>query len=55
MVGGQSTAYLNGLRSKVLRLSIFQIVLTRFFGGLLGLLKSSSATIALFGMGMVVD
>jgi hypothetical protein len=55
MVGGQFTAYLNGLHSKVLHLSIFLIVFTRFFGGLLDLLKYSSATIALFGMDMVVD
>jgi hypothetical protein len=55
MVGGQSIAYLNELHSKVLHLSIFLIVFTRFFGGLLGQLKFSSAIIALFGMAMVVD
>jgi hypothetical protein len=55
MVGGQSIAYLNGLHSKVLHLSIFLIVFTRFFGGLLGQSKFSSAIIALFGMAMVVD
>jgi hypothetical protein len=55
MVGGQFTAYLNGPPSKVLHLSIFLIVFTRFFGGLLVRLKFSSATIALFGMDMAVD
>ena len=55
MVGGQFTAYLNGLPSKVPHLSIFLIVFTRFFGGLLVRSKFSSATIALFGMDMVVD
>jgi hypothetical protein len=54
MVGDQFTAYLSGLPSKVLHLSIFLIVFTRFFGGLLVRLKSSLATIVLFGMGMVV-
>ena len=55
MVGGQFTAYLNGLPSKVPHLSIFLIVFTRFFGGLLVRLKFSSATIVLFGMDMAVD
>jgi len=55
MVGVQFTAYLNGPPSKVLHLSIFLIVFTRFFGGLLVQLKFSSVTTALFGMDMVVD